>query len=80
MSDHDDHVHVGYAAQSGASSSTDKQFVQLLEPEQWERLIDQIGSIDNPTVPLKPSKYAIPTKKGKKHGKQGRASSAHVGE
>jgi hypothetical protein len=82
MGDHDDHVHVGYAAQGSASPSTDKQFVQLLEPDQWERLIDRLGQIDNPTVSLKPSKYAIPTKKGKKHGKQGhgRASSAHVGE
>jgi hypothetical protein len=82
MSDHDDHVHVGYAAESGPGSSTDKQFVQLLEPDQWERLIDRLGEIDNPTVPTKPSEYAIPTNKGKKHGKKGngRASSAHVGE
>ena len=69
MSDHHDHVHIGYRPTSGPASSLDKQFVQLLEPEQWERLIDQIGSIDNPTVPTDPSKYSLPAKKGKKqHG------------
>ncbi len=79
MSDHHDHVHIGYRPTSGPASSLDKQFVQLLEPEQWGRLIDQIGSIDNPTVPTDPSKYSLPAKKGKKqHGN--RASAAHVGE
>jgi Transglycosylase SLT domain len=79
MSDHHDHVHIGYRPTSGSASSVDKQFIQLLEPEQWERLIDQIGSIDNPTVPTDPSKYSLPAKKGKKqHGN--RASAAHVGE
>jgi Transglycosylase SLT domain len=74
MSDHHDHVHVGFRPTSGPSSSLDKQFVQLLEPDQWERLINQIGDIDNPTVPTKPSKYSLPAKK------RDRASAAHVGE
>ena len=74
MSDHHDHVHVGYRPTSGPASSLDKQFVQLLKPDQWERLISRIGQIDNPTVPTKPSKYSLPAKK------QGRASAAHVGE
>jgi hypothetical protein len=73
MSDHHDHVHVGYRPTSGPAANVDKQFVQLLKPDQWERLISQIGSIDNPTVPTKPSKYALPAKKD-------RASAAHVGE
>ena len=74
MSDHHDHVHIGFRPTSGPSSSLDKQFVQLLEPDQWERLISQIGDIDNPTVPTKPSKYSLPAKK------RDRASAAHVGE
>ncbi|MDQ3758530.1 MAG: lytic murein transglycosylase, partial [Actinomycetota bacterium] len=82
MGDHADHVHVGYSPEYGPASSQEKQFVQLLQPEQWERLIDRIGKIDNPTVPTSPSKYSIPTKKGSKHAKKGdgRASSAHAGE
>jgi hypothetical protein len=81
MGDHHDHVHVGYSPEYGAASSDDKQFVQLLQPEQWERLINRIGQIDNPMVPTRPSKYSIPTKKSPTHGKgDGRASSAHAGE
>ena len=37
-----------------------------------DKLIDRLGKIDNPTVPLKPSKYALKVPK--------RASKAHVGE
>ena len=79
MSDHADHVHIGYRPTSGPTANLDKQFVRLLEPDQWQRLMSRIGQIDNPTVPTKPSKYSIPTKKGKQHG-NGRASAAHVGE
>jgi murein DD-endopeptidase MepM/ murein hydrolase activator NlpD len=74
MSDHHDHVHIGYSPVAGAGSKPDKQFVQLLEPDQWKRLIGRIAEIDNPDVPTKPSKYSLPAKKGK------RASAAHVGE
>jgi hypothetical protein len=79
MGDHADHVHVGYAAQGTTGPGVDKQFLQVLEPDQWQRLIDRIADIDNPEVPTSPSRYAIPTRAGKKAGK-GRASSAHVGE
>ena len=74
MSDHHDHVHIGFRPTSGPASSVDKQFLQLLEPEQWERLIGQIGQIDNPTVSTRPSKYSLPAKK------RDRASAAHIGE
>jgi hypothetical protein len=76
MADHDDHVHVGYAPLSGPGSDPDKQFSQILKPDQWERLIGRIADIDNPKVPTSPSKYSLPSKKDK--GK--RASAAHVGE
>jgi hypothetical protein len=79
MGDHDDHVHVGYAAQSGPGSDPDKQFVRILKPEQWERLIGRIAEIDNPDVRTSPSRFSLPSKKGTKSGRK-RASSAHVGE
>jgi hypothetical protein len=31
----------------------------VLKPSQWLKLIDRLGRIDNPTVAVKPSKYAI---------------------
>ncbi len=64
MSDHDDHVHVGYQPVYGSESgSVSHQFEQILKPDQWERLIDRIGEIDNPTVPTSPSRYALPAGK-----------------
>ncbi len=77
MADHDDHVHVGYAPLNGASSDPDKQFVEVLKPDQWKRLIGRISEIDNPKVATSPSRYSLPSNKGK-HSK--RASRAHVGE
>jgi hypothetical protein len=78
MGDHADHVHVGYTPAAGPQSGIGKQFEQILKPEQWERLIDRLGEIDNPKVPTKPSDVAIPTRKG--HDENRRASGAHLGE
>ena len=81
MGDHADHVHVGFQPQYGPGSSAEQQFIEILKPDQWERLIDRIADIDNPDVPTAPSRYSIPTKKDKKSGKHsGRASNAHAGE
>ena len=82
MGDHADHVHVGFQPQYGPGSSAEKQFIEILKPDQWQRLIDRIADIDNPDVPTSPSRYSIPTKKSGKNGAKGsnRASSAHVGE
>jgi murein DD-endopeptidase MepM/ murein hydrolase activator NlpD len=87
MSDHADHVHVGFQPAVGpGSGGVSRQFTEILKPAQWERLIDRIGKIDNPTVPTSPSQYVTPTKKGHgekaqdKAGKRRRASSAHLGE
>ena len=66
MSDHADHVHVGYTPLAGpGSGSVSKQFSALLKPEQWERLIDRLGEIDNPEVPTEVSEAALPAGKGK---------------
>jgi hypothetical protein len=56
MSDHHDHVHVGYQPLGGAEA----KFAALLKPNQWSRLIDRLGEIENPNVPVNPSKYAEP--------------------
>jgi hypothetical protein len=85
MGDHADHVHVGYTPLSGpGSGSISKQFSALLKPEQWRRLIDRLGEIDNPTVPTEVSDAALPAGKGGKDGKAGsggkRASAAHLSE
>jgi hypothetical protein len=60
LSDHYDHVHVGYHPLSGPF---DQQFNSLLKPGQWARLTDQLGQIENPEVPTEPSGFAVPDKK-----------------
>ncbi len=88
MGDHDDHVHVGYTPLYGPNGGASQQFTQILKGDQWQRLIDRLGEIENPTVPTSPSEYSIPTNKRKaekaqkadKAGKRHRASSAHIGE
>jgi hypothetical protein len=57
MADHYDHVHVGYHPLEGAAGA---QFSALLKPNQWQRLIGRLGQIENPSVPVRPSKYAEP--------------------
>jgi len=56
MADHYDHVHIGYHPLGGAEA----KFAALLKPDQWQRLIDRLGEIENPDVPVRPSKFSIP--------------------
>jgi hypothetical protein len=59
MPDHADHIHVGFQPLFGTNSKLGRQATAVLKPGQWIKLIDRLGEIDNPTVRVKPSKYAI---------------------
>jgi murein DD-endopeptidase MepM/ murein hydrolase activator NlpD len=72
MGDHDDHIHVGWRPLYGTNSKAAKQVNAILKPEQWIKLIDRLGKIDNPEVLTEPSDKAIKVVK--------RASTAHKGE
>jgi hypothetical protein len=69
LPDHDDHIHVGFHPLYNAADGEG-----ALKPGQWIKLIDRLSNIDNPTVPIKPSKDAIPVKPSE------RSSQAHAGE
>ena len=73
MADHDDHIHVGFRPLFGTNTKQGMQALAVLKPGQWDDLIARLREIDNPTVPTKTSKFAIPVKKH-------RASDAHQGE
>ena len=73
MADHADHIHVGFQPMFGANKKLGRQALAVLEPGQWSDLISRLGEIENPVVPTKPSKYALPAKNK-------RASNAHMGE
>jgi hypothetical protein len=62
LPDHYNHIHVGYTFTTSGSSI--KQLGQILKPEQWQRLIQRLGEIQNPKVPSKPSAAALPAKGG----------------
>jgi len=54
LPDHDDHIHVGFhPLYSGGGEGT-------IKPGQWPRLIARLAEIDNPTVPTRPSRDALP--------------------
>ena len=48
MGDHDDHIHVGFQPLYGTNSKAAKQVNAILKPDQWIKLIDRLGEIDNP--------------------------------
>jgi hypothetical protein len=56
---HYDHVHIGYRPVE-AGNPLEAQYQALLKPDQWEHLITRLGQIENPKVPIEPSKYSLP--------------------
>jgi len=72
MGDHHDHIHIGWRPLYGTNSKEAKQINAILKPAQWIKLVDRLKEIDNPTVRIAPSKYAIKVTK--------RSSDAHRGE
>jgi hypothetical protein len=68
LPDHANHIHVGFRPLFGSNSKLGRQTASILKPGQWENLINRLGSLQQPTVPTKPSKYAIPVKTPKNIG------------
>jgi murein DD-endopeptidase MepM/ murein hydrolase activator NlpD len=58
LPDHADHIHIGW--QPLYAVGHEVQFVQVLKPDQWERLIGRLDEIENPQVPTEPSEYSLP--------------------
>jgi hypothetical protein len=56
---HYDHVHIGYRPIDTANP-LEAGYEALLKPNQWEHLIERLGKIENPSVPVAPSKYSLP--------------------
>jgi hypothetical protein len=73
MSDHADHIHVGFQPMFGENRKLGRQALAVLKPGQWDDLLSRLSEIENPVVPTAPSKFALPVDGD-------RASDAHVGE
>jgi murein DD-endopeptidase MepM/ murein hydrolase activator NlpD len=72
MGNHDDHIHVGWRPMYGENREAARQIDAVLEPDQWIKLIDRLGDIDNPEVREQPSRFSVKVVK--------RSSRAHRGE
>jgi hypothetical protein len=59
LPDHYNHIHIGWRPLYGENKAAAKQIDQILKPNQWIKLIGRLGDIDNPTVPVGTSKYAL---------------------
>jgi hypothetical protein len=60
MADHANHVHVGFQPLFGQNAKLGKQMQAILKPGQWTNLMQRLGQLNNPIVPTKASKFAIP--------------------
>jgi hypothetical protein len=60
MGDHDDHIHVGFTPPYGTGEPAGQLAARILKPEQWQRLIERLGEIENPEVRAKPSEASTP--------------------
>jgi hypothetical protein len=74
LPDHADHIHVGFRPLFAPGGKLGRQQEAILKPGQWIKLVNRLGDIQNPTVRVRPSKYAITVQPPK------RGSDAHVGE
>jgi hypothetical protein len=63
MADHYNHIHIGWRPLYGENKQASRQIDAVLRPTQWIKLISRLGSIDNPVVASKPSKYALKVKR-----------------
>ncbi len=59
LPDHRNRIQVLFTPDYGANRKLSSQVRTLLQPNQWVQLINTIGKIPEPVVPIAPSKYAI---------------------
>ncbi|MBI4896913.1 MAG: lytic murein transglycosylase [Actinobacteria bacterium] len=78
MGDHADHIHVGFRpgyelnadGKIGKGAKASRR--SILRKNDWYKVFDRLGEIENPAVPTQPSPYAIKVKK-KHHTRPGAA-------
>ena len=61
LPDHKNRIQVTYTPAFGNNKKLAAQVASILQPGQWIQLINRIGQLPEPVVPIAPSKYAIKT-------------------
>jgi hypothetical protein len=69
MADHADHIHVGFRPLFGANKKLGQEALVVLKPGQWNNLIARLAKLQNPVVPTSPSRFALPAKHHRHHGR-----------
>ncbi|MBV8956221.1 MAG: peptidoglycan DD-metalloendopeptidase family protein [Solirubrobacterales bacterium] len=59
LPDHSDRIQVTFTPLFGSNKRLSSELGTLLQPGQWTQLINRIGQIQEPVVPIAPSKYAV---------------------
>jgi murein DD-endopeptidase MepM/ murein hydrolase activator NlpD len=59
LPDHKNRIQVTYTPAFGANKKLAAQVASILQPGQWIQLINRIGQLPEPVVPIRPSAYAI---------------------
>jgi Transglycosylase SLT domain/Peptidase family M23 len=61
MTDHANRIQIAYTQLYGNNKKLAEVAGSILQPGQWTKLINRISQINEPIVPISPSKYAIKT-------------------
>jgi len=64
LPDHRNRIQITYTPAYGTNRKLSAQIKSILQPGQWEQLINRISQIPEPVVPISPSQYAIRKPKG----------------
>ena len=59
LPDHKNRIQVTYTPVFGNNKKLAAQVASILQPSQWIQLINRIGQLPEPLVPIQPSGYAI---------------------
>jgi hypothetical protein len=59
LPDHKNRLQVSYTPEFGNNKKLAAQVASILQPGQWVQLINRIGQLPEPVVPIAPSQYAI---------------------
>ncbi len=61
LPDHANRIQVAYTPLYGINKKLSAEVGSILQPNQWTQLINHLSQINEPIVPISPSKYAIKT-------------------
>jgi hypothetical protein len=67
LPDHSDRIQIAFTPLFGENKRLSAEIKSILQPNQWIKLINRIGQIPEPIVPISPSQYAIKITGGGAH-------------